>query len=64
MTHPMRRLVLIPAIAALIAFSCGGAVAAAEGTHEELLAHNGVYAEMHRIQNPAEDPIAAAPAAA
>jgi ABC-type multidrug transport system fused ATPase/permease subunit len=23
-----------------------------QGTHEELLAFNGVYAEMHRIQNP------------
>jgi ATP-binding cassette subfamily B protein len=25
-----------------------------QGTHEELLARNGVYAEMHRIQNPDE----------
>ena len=29
------------------------------GTHEELLARNGVYAEMHRIQNPDEAAIAA-----
>jgi len=23
-----------------------------QGTHEELLAHNGVYAELHRLQAP------------
>ena len=35
-----------------------------QGTHEALLALNGVYAEMHRIQNPEEGQIAAAPPAA
>jgi ATP-binding cassette subfamily B protein len=30
-----------------------------QGTHEELLARNGVYAEMHRIQNPDEAAITA-----
>jgi len=34
------------------------------GTHETLLAQDGVYAEMHRIQNPEEGQIAAAPPAA
>jgi subfamily B ATP-binding cassette protein MsbA len=31
-----------------------------QGTHEELLAKNGVYAELHRIQNPEEAQIATA----
>jgi hypothetical protein len=31
-----------------------------QGTHEELLARNGVYADMHRIQNPEETTIATA----
>jgi ATP-binding cassette subfamily B protein len=35
-----------------------------QGTHESLLAQNGVYAEMHRIQNPEEDKTSAAPPAA
>jgi len=35
-----------------------------QGTHEELLAKNGVYAEMHRIQNPEEGQVTAAPPAA
>jgi len=30
-----------------------------QGTHEELLARNGVYADMHRIQNPDDAAIAA-----
>jgi ATP-binding cassette subfamily B protein len=34
------------------------------GTHEALLAQDGVYAEMHRIQNPEEGQSAAAPPAA
>lgn len=34
-----------------------------QGTHEALLAQNGVYAEVHRIQNPEEGQMAAAPPA-
>jgi ATP-binding cassette subfamily B protein len=32
-----------------------------QGTHEVLLALNGVYAEIHKIQNPEEDQVVAAP---
>jgi hypothetical protein len=35
-----------------------------QGTHEALLAHNGVYAEMHRIQAPEGAKITAAEPAA
>jgi ATP-binding cassette subfamily B protein len=35
-----------------------------QGTHDELLAKDGVYAEMHRIQNPVEGQVAALPSAA
>ena len=32
-----------------------------QGTHEDLLARNGVYAEMHRTQNPENGQFAAVP---
>jgi len=35
-----------------------------QGTHESLLARNGVYAEMHRIQSPAANEIISTPPSA
>jgi subfamily B ATP-binding cassette protein MsbA len=37
-----------------VIFVINDAALAEQGTHEELLAKNGVYAELHRIQNPEE----------
>jgi subfamily B ATP-binding cassette protein MsbA len=37
---------------------------AEQGTHDALMARNGVYAELHRIQTPVEDTVGAAPPAA
>jgi len=34
---------------------------AEQGTHDALIARDGVYAELHRIQNPEETTIGTAP---
>ena len=43
-----------------VIFVINDAALVEQGTHEELLAKNGVYAELHRIQNPEEAQIATA----
>jgi ATP-binding cassette subfamily B protein len=46
-----------------VIFVINDAGLAEHGTHEELLAHNGVYAEMQRIQTPEGAKITAEPIA-
>jgi len=41
-----------------------GGVVAEEGTHDELLARNGVYAELYKIQFSSPPPVSSAVAAA